>query len=182
MLIAFDIGCIFQTTVSNSSLGPKFKAFRSHVCINAFHSYSHSYPCQVQHYLNVITRIKIKDFETLKQTFSKSNELTSVTHFASAYCQCALIHTFFQQYDKEKYTAVGAMLYDNYKQALVIISDLTPKLTESLHMLGLDLTKLKALKSEELEYFKTLCNESQEDIFAVAYVEGLKELKALRYV
>ena len=77
---------------------------------------------------------------------------------------------------------MGSMLYDNYKQALEIISDLTPKLTESLRMLGLDLTKLKALEDEEVQYFKALRDESQEDIFAVAYVEGLEELKALRYV
>ncbi|KAI1798020.1 hypothetical protein LXA43DRAFT_875758 [Ganoderma leucocontextum] len=182
LLIAFDIGCVFQTTVNNSSLGAKFKASGSRVCVNAFHGYSHSYPCQVQHHPNVITGIGIEDFETLERTFSKSNELAPVIRFASAYRRRALIHAFFQQYDEEKYTAIGSMLYDNYKQALEIIRDSTPKLTESLRILGLDVTKLKALEDEELAYFKSLRDEAQEDIFAVVYVEGLEELRGLRYV
>ncbi|KAI1792846.1 hypothetical protein LXA43DRAFT_886785 [Ganoderma leucocontextum] len=180
LLIAFDIGCVFQVTVSNSSLGAKFKASGSRVCVNAFHGYSHSYPCQVQHHPNVIEGIGIEDFETLERTFSKSNELAGVIRFASAYRRRALIHAFFQQYDEEKYTAIGSMLYDNYKQALGIIRDLTPKLTESLRLLDLDLGKLKELEADERNYFKTLRDEAKEDVFAVAYVEGLEELQALR--
>ncbi|KAI1782046.1 hypothetical protein LXA43DRAFT_977781 [Ganoderma leucocontextum] len=180
LFVAFDIGCVFQVTVSNSSLGAKFKASGSRVCVNAFHGYSHSYPCQVQHHPNVIEGIRIEDFETLERTFSKSNELAGVIRFASAYRRCALIHAFFQQYDEEKYTAIGSMLYDNYKQALRIIRDLTPKLAESLRLLDLDLGKLKELETDERNYFKTLRDEAKEDVFAVAYVEGLEELQALR--
>ena len=182
LLIGFDIGCVFKTTLLNSSLGPKFKASGSRVCVNAFHGYSHSYPCQVQHHPNVIEGIGIEDLETLERTFSKSNKLASVIRFASAYCRRALIHMFFQQYDEEKYTATGSMLYNNYIQALEIICNLTPKLTEALRILNIDLNMLKQWEAEEAAYFKILRDEAQEDVFAVAYVEGLQELQALRYV
>lgn len=182
ILIGFDIGCVFKTTLSNSSLGPKFKQSGSRVCVNAFHGYSHSYPCQVQNHPNVIEGIGIEDLETLERTFSKSNRLASVVRFASAYRRRTLIHMFFQQYDEEKYTATGSMLYNNYVQALEIICDLTPKLTESLRILNMDLTTLKTLEAEEAEFFRTLRDEAQEDLFAVAYVEGLQELQALRNV
>ena len=130
----------------------------------------------------MIEGIGLEDLETLERTFSKSNELAAVTRFALAYCWRALIHMFFQQYDEEKYTALGSMLYDNYLQALKIIHDLTPKLVESLHVLNTDLTTLKAWELEERDYFKTLRDEKSEDLFAVAYVEGLQELQTLRYL
>lgn len=181
ILVGFDIGCVFKTTLANSSLGPCFKASGSRVCVNAFHGYSHSYPCQVQHHPNVIEGIGLEDLETLECTFSKSNELVAVTRFASAYRRRALIHMFFQQYDEEKYTAVGSMLYDNYLQAIEIIHDLTPKLVGSLRALNVDLATLRTWEGEECDYFKNLRDESPEDIFAVAYVEGLQELRTLRY-
>ena len=88
---------------------------------------------------------------------------------------------FFQQYDKEKYTALGIMLYENYLQAIEIIQDLTLKLVESLRVLEVDLVTLKVWEKEERDYFKNLCDETSEDIFAVVYVEGLQELWGLRY-
>ena len=181
ILVGFDIGCVFKTTLANSSLGPRFKASGSRVCVNAFHGYSHSYPCQVQHHPNVIDGIGLEDLETLERTFSKSNELAAVTRFASAYRRRALIHMFFLQYDEEKYLALGSMLYDNYLQAIEIIHDLTPKLVESLHALNVDLTTLKTWETEECNYFKNLRDEAPEDLFAVAYVESLQELRSLRY-
>ena len=181
ILVGFDIGCVFKTTLANSSLGPKFKASGSRVCVNAFHGYSHSYPCQVQHHPNVIDGIGLEDLETLERTFSKSNELATMTRFASAYRRRALIHMFFQQYDEEKYTAFGSMLYDNYIQAIEIIQDLTPKLVESLRVLDINLAMLKTWEMEEQDYFKNLRDEASEDVFAVAYVEGLQELRGLRY-
>ncbi|KAI1787603.1 hypothetical protein LXA43DRAFT_1098138 [Ganoderma leucocontextum] len=165
VLVGFDIGCVFQTTLGNSSLGAKFKAGGS----------------RVQHHPNVIEGIGLEDLETLERTFSKSNELAAVTRFASAYRRRALIHMFFQQYDGEKYTALGSMLYDNYLQALEIIHDHTPKLVESLRVLEVDLSTLRVWETEERNYFKTLRDETSEDLFAVAHVEGLQELRTLRY-
>lgn len=181
ILVGFDIGCVFKTTLANSSFGPKFKASGSRVCMNAFHGYSHSYLCQVQHHPNVIDGIGLEDLETLERTFSKSNELAAVTQFASTYRRRALIHMFFQQYDEEKYTALGSMLYNNYLQAIEIIHDLTPKLVESLRALNVDLATLKTWETEECDYFKKLRDKTSEDLFAVVYVESLQELRSLRY-
>ncbi|KAJ3817842.1 hypothetical protein F5880DRAFT_1626200 [Lentinula raphanica] len=49
-LMGYDIGCSFETTIQNSSLGPKFKEKECRTCVNAFHGYSHNAACQQNSY------------------------------------------------------------------------------------------------------------------------------------
>ena len=81
-LISYNIGCAFGDTVLHTSLKLAFEASGSHFCVNAFHGYSHSYNCQVQHHPNVIASIGLEEMEMLEQIFSTSNQLAPVTHYA----------------------------------------------------------------------------------------------------
>ncbi|KAI0753042.1 hypothetical protein C8Q80DRAFT_1342386 [Daedaleopsis nitida] len=154
IMLGFDIGCTFKITLKNSSLGTAFEALGGRVCVNAFHGYSHSYPCQLHNHPNVIPGMGLEDLETLERVFSASNQLASVTRYASAYRRSLLIHTYFRQWDEDKYTNQGLFLYNNCAQALDIIKTKRPVLEESLALW------------------------TPWDLHAVAYVEALQELRA----
>ncbi|RDX48316.1 hypothetical protein OH76DRAFT_1456309 [Lentinus brumalis] len=174
----YDIGCEFLITVNNSSLGPAFTESDSQFCVNAFHGYSHSYNCQVQFHPNRIPGMGLEDLETMERIFSRSNQLASVTRYASPYRRRALIAAYFEHWDHEKYSNLGHMLFSNYKQALGIIEEKTPILHEALQVLSLSEDDLRRFEQEERTYFTTLRDESSEDLRDILYVEALQELWA----
>ncbi|KAI0746795.1 hypothetical protein C8Q80DRAFT_1220069 [Daedaleopsis nitida] len=178
IMLGFDIGCTFKITLKNSSLGPAFEALGGRVCVNAFHGYSHSYPCQLHNHLNGIVGMGLEDLETLERVFSASNQLASVTRYASAYRRGMLIHAYFRQWDEDKYANQGLFLYNNYAQALDILKTKKPVLNESMALLDLTLEKLKEFERKEVHYFDNLRDEAPWDLHAIAYVEALQELGA----
>ncbi|KAL7283095.1 hypothetical protein ACG7TL_002520, partial [Trametes sanguinea] len=179
LLIGYDIGCAFEGTLSRSSLGPRFFAGGSRMCVNAFHGYSHAYPCQLRYHPNGIVGMGLEDLETLERVFSASNQLAPITRHASAFRRRMLIDTFFQQWDDEKYQNLGEMLYNNYVQALEIISDLSLFVADSMRSLAITADDLARFEKEEREYFAALSDEAEWDVHAVAYVEALQQLRAL---
>ncbi|KAL6298653.1 hypothetical protein BKA93DRAFT_820263 [Sparassis latifolia] len=158
-LAGYDIGCSFEQTVHHSSLGPTFTHLHSCCCVNAFHSYSHSYPCQIRYHPNVIKGMGLEDLETLECIFSASNLLAS--------------------WDNEKYSNLGTMLYNNYKQVLDIIQTPSVALADAMASLGVCDEDLKLFELEEQQYFATLGQEPEWDVYAMAYVEALQELCAI---
>ncbi|KAL7280958.1 hypothetical protein ACG7TL_005907 [Trametes sanguinea] len=176
-LFGYDIGCTFKVTILHSSLGEAFRASGSRFCVNAFHGYSHAYHCQVQNHPNTIKGAGLEDFETLERLFSDSNELAPVTRYASPYRRHVLMDMFFTHHDDEKYANLGLMIYNNYVQALEIITDQSPVLDEAMRSLGITADDLRSFRSEEHQYFSTLQDENPANIHAVAYVEALQELR-----
>lgn len=176
-MMGYDIGCTFQRTLQNSSLGPAFTASGSRFCVNAFHGYSHAYTCQVRFHPNTIPGMGTEDLETMERVFSDSNELAPVTRYASPYRRHVLINLFFHQRDAEKYRNLSLMLYNNYVQALEIIEEKTPIIEETLKTLGITLEDLSKYTSEEREYFSTLQDKDPKDVHLVAYIEALQELR-----
>ncbi|CDO74426.1 hypothetical protein BN946_scf184764.g2 [Trametes cinnabarina] len=179
MLIGYDVGCSFLQTIAQSSLGETFNNLDCRMCVNAFHGYSHAYPCQVQHHPNVIAGAGLEDLETLERIFSASNQLAPVTCYASAYRRRVLIDEFFQQWDDEKYQNIGLMLYNNYVQALDIIETQSVALTDALRSLQLDADDLRRFQDDERRYFAELRDEEPSNLHAVAYVEALQDLQTM---
>ncbi|KAI9064712.1 hypothetical protein FKP32DRAFT_1611038 [Trametes sanguinea] len=172
----FDIACSFLETILSSSLGPAFLKSGSHLCVNAFHGYSHNYQCQLRNHPNIIPGIGIEDLETMERIFSASNHLAPIIRYASAYRRRLLIDAFFHHWDEEKYQNLALMLYNNLKQALDIINKTTPELLEALKSIGATVQDLREYRRRELEYFEQLGQEQPRDIHAIAYVETLHEL------
>ncbi|KAI0667165.1 hypothetical protein C8Q78DRAFT_932730, partial [Trametes maxima] len=175
----YDIGCSFQSTVRNSSLGERFTELRSRLCVNAFHGYSHNYACQVKNHPNCIEDMGIEDLETMERIFSLSNQLASVTRYASAYNRRVFIDLYFQQWDADKYLNLGKMLYDNYRQALSIIKDLEISVAHSMASLNITSADLERFMKEERAWLDNAGKESPEDLHEVAYVEALQELRSV---
>ncbi|KAI0072741.1 hypothetical protein K474DRAFT_1604536 [Panus rudis PR-1116 ss-1] len=178
-LIGYDIGCSFEKTVRNSSLGGDFLAGRHMFCVNAFHGYTHSYDCQVKHHPNVTTGIGLEDLETLERIFSASNNLASITRYASPYRRRQMIHFYFRQWDEEKYLNTGSFILNNYVQALAVLETDRDALATLKEKLQLSDDDLCSLEKEEQEFFATLGKERPWDTYAIAYVELLQRLQQL---
>ncbi|KAL7283898.1 hypothetical protein ACG7TL_001170 [Trametes sanguinea] len=178
LMIAYDIGCDFSETVANSSLGPDALALGTRFCVNAFHGYSHSYNCQVVFHLNVILGMGLEDLEVLERIFSGSNQLAPIIRYASRYRRWILIDLYFRQWDHEKYSNIGLMLYNNLGQALDIIRSQSPVLDQALKSLQLSVNDLERFSNEEREFFLNLRDEEDSNLHAVAYVEALQELRS----
>ena len=121
LLIGYDIACKLSVTIGSSSLGTWFLTSGSHTCVDAFHGYSHNYGCQDTNHPNMIEGTGLEDFSVMECIFSMSNQLASITHYASAYTHQLAINVFFQQWDEDCYLNLGQTLQRNYLQALQII-------------------------------------------------------------
>ena len=178
LLVGYDIGCTFGGTIAKSSLGEKFATRGCRSCVNAFHGYSHSHKCQTVHHPSVIKGAGLADMEGMERVFSWSNVLAPVIRYASKYLRRVLIDLLFQQWDEDKYSNIATMLFNDYKQALEIITKTSPTVEQELKKLGCTTEDLKTWEREEVEYFATLGQEPEGDVMAIEYVTLLKELRA----
>ena len=178
-MAAYDIGCVFETTVKNSSLGGDYHAKNGSMCVSAFHGYSHSHICQLQFHPNIIEGMGIEDAECLERVFSESNQLASIVRYASEYCRMLLIEEYFKQWDAEKYLNLGLFMLNNYVQALETIEQESAALVQAAAEQGVTEELMQKWAQEEREFFATLSDEREYDIHAIAYVELLQQLQAL---
>ncbi|OAX36990.1 hypothetical protein K503DRAFT_647944, partial [Rhizopogon vinicolor AM-OR11-026] len=70
----------------------------------------------------------------------------------------------------------GKFIYNNYKQALHIINELSPAVQEFKVQLRLTDADFEKWNAEELEYLQTLATETEDDIEKMTYVEALESL------
>ncbi|CDO69485.1 hypothetical protein BN946_scf184662.g5 [Trametes cinnabarina] len=178
VMIAYDIGCTFKETVANSCLSAEACELGMRFCVNAFHGYSHSYDCQVVNHPNMIVGMGIEDVEALERVFLASNQLVPVIRYATPYLQHMLIDLHFQQWDHEKYSNLGLMLYNNLVQALNIVNMQAPPLEQTLVALQLTHEDLQRFEEEERKFFVKLHDESDRNLHAITYVEALQELRS----
>ncbi|THU89589.1 hypothetical protein K435DRAFT_821344 [Dendrothele bispora CBS 962.96] len=181
-IMGYDIGCSFGQTVKSSSLAPQFNKRNCRTCVNAFHGYSHNFLCQLFFHPINIPGMGLEDLETLERVFSSSNQLASITRYATAYCRRVLIDLFFRQWDEDKYCNLANMLYNNYIQALTTIHEEGQELAEGLATLGLTADDLDKYFNDESQHFQHLSTETDEDLHVVAYVELLQKYREIRYM
>lgn len=63
---------------------------------------------------------------------------------------------------------LGTMIYNNYKQALSIFSNVSVALSDGLRSLGVVVEELVAWEAEEVDFVKNLGREPEWDFHAVA--------------
>ena len=124
----------------------------------------------------------IKDFETMEHLFLVSNATAFVTRYTSKYQCRAFLDLFLQQNNNNKYTNLGLMIWNNYRQALDIIKNNTPLLKMMLSEIKATRMDLDVWQEDQTKYFSTLGKEPEDDIHRVAYIELLQELAATKYI
>ncbi|RDX50992.1 hypothetical protein OH76DRAFT_1455203 [Lentinus brumalis] len=175
ILWGYDIGCTFNTTIAQSSLGPEFSRRGCRCCVNAFHGYSHSHSCQTINHPSVIPGAGLDDMEGMERLFSSSNELAPVTRYASKYHRRMHIDRHMYQWDEDKYANIATMLYNNLRQAFDILAKDAPVVEEWLQANGCTLADLELWETEEKQYFATVGKVTEADAVAVEYVSRLKD-------
>ncbi|KAG1836694.1 hypothetical protein DFJ58DRAFT_846843 [Suillus subalutaceus] len=155
----YDIGCQFKTTLDNSALGPLTRSLNHTCLVGAFHGYAHEHLCQLYHLTTYVSGLGLEDLKTCECTFSKSNALVSTLRYASVFHHQQLIAAYFEHNDEyEVYPSLGNFLYNNYKQALDILSDgeiILKKLMQDIHIP--DESVFEWWLQEERDYLHGLC-------------------------
>ncbi|KAJ3504277.1 hypothetical protein NMY22_g17977 [Coprinellus aureogranulatus] len=177
LLVGYDIGCAFGSTIKSTILGKKFMDSGLCTCVNAYHGYAHNFACQCANHPNNIVGMGIEDLETMEHFFSASNTTAPVIQYATKYHRRKFLDLFFKQWDKDKYTNLGVMLRNNYKQALQIIQTQSPVLQSMLIDISAEEKDLDVWQAEQQTYFATIGKEPEVDIHRVAYAEMLIELR-----
>ncbi|KAG1853525.1 hypothetical protein F4604DRAFT_1686334 [Suillus subluteus] len=172
----YNIGCSYQKTVNASSIS--FKAHSNHhrFIVNLFHGHAHNRRCQLQFHPLYQDGLGLEDLETCERVFSASNAVAPVVRHASYFHWLQFIDLHFQQWDSDRYLELSKFLYNNYKQALAIIDDLSPAVEELKLVLNISDGDFKRWNIEELEFLETLTEETDEDVEAMTYVEALQSL------
>ncbi|KAF8576460.1 hypothetical protein K439DRAFT_1367201, partial [Ramaria rubella] len=183
LLCGYDIGCGFLTMANNSTLvGPKLCSYGSQFCVGSFHGHAHCCTCQLNWHPLYLKGCGLEDFETCEHVFSRLNALTSVTHYASTFHCCQLIHCWFESWNNDKYADSSKFMYDNYVQALQNISMLSDYLQNSMNVLIIpSLQMFEAWHQAERDYLKSLKHEPKHDILRGEYLETLMKLHAAEY-
>ncbi|KAG1894287.1 uncharacterized protein F5891DRAFT_1131007 [Suillus fuscotomentosus] len=141
----YDIGCRFKTTLSRSVLGHHARELNHTSLVGAFHGHAHQHLCQLDHLATYVDGLGLEDLEGCEWTFSKSNALASSVRYASIFHR----RTF---------------LYNNYKQALRIITDGQESLPRLMRELGIedesvfDACQEPTNETLQMEYWQKLVN------------------------
>ncbi|THU85589.1 hypothetical protein K435DRAFT_822380 [Dendrothele bispora CBS 962.96] len=170
-ILGYDIGCRF--------IRPKFQEKKCRTCVNAFHGYTHNIICQQHNHPLSIPGMGLEDLETLERVFSSSNQLASITRYMNAYRRRVFIDVYFRQWDREKYQNLARTIHNNYVQALDIIEDDDEAVQTMLKELQLTEKDLETYFEDEVNHFRDLGTELEEDVHAVAYVELLQKFRTL---
>ncbi|KAG1876360.1 hypothetical protein F4604DRAFT_1880665 [Suillus subluteus] len=172
----YDIGCSYGKTVAASSISSKASANHHRFLVNSFHGHAHNRQCQIQYHPLYQKGLGIEDLETCERIFSGSNAVAPVIRHASYFHWLQFIELHFDQWDLDKYSELSRFIYNNYKQALHIIDELSPAVEELKAQLGLTDADFEKWNAKELEYLQTLTIETEEDVEKMTYVEALESL------
>ena len=192
----YDIGCQFKSTLASSPIGQTAQALQHTCLVGAFHGHVHSRLCQLSHLTTYVEGLGIEDLETCERIFSKSNALASATRYANTFHRQQAISTYFQyQDDFETYANLsmygfcfapvntnhrpGDFLYNNYKQALGILTEGNSILPGLMQDLGItDTAIFESWLREEKAYLQALHREPEEETLTMEYWQRLVKLGA----
>lgn len=174
MLAGYDIGCAFKKTAGNSSLGTDL---RINFIVPAMHGYAHNRACQLEHHPIYFRGAGLEDFEGSERVFSASNECARTTRHATPFHRHQAIDLHFQQWDADKYEALGTFIYNNYKQALTIICEVEDLLRQLHELKKTTEADFLTWHQEEIAYLDGLKQEPETETLSIAYVEALDALR-----
>lgn len=111
ILIGYDIGCGFSATANSSKLlGPKVRAKKCRLCVNAFHGYAHSRKCQLKWHPMHTRGAGCEDFEGCERVFSDSNKVAICTRHASTFHRRQAILRFITRWNSDRYRELSKLL------------------------------------------------------------------------
>ncbi|KIM59746.1 hypothetical protein SCLCIDRAFT_27138 [Scleroderma citrinum Foug A] len=177
--IGSDIGCSLTATLAASSIGPKAKDANVQLVVNVFHGHAHNRMCQLRYHPLYLPGTGLEDFETCERVFSSSNATAVLICHASHFHYVQYLKLHFNQWDANKYAELSCFLFNNYQQALRIISANTVDLDAYRMLHPNENLDFESWVAEELAYLQAVESEPKQDALRVTYVEELEWLAKL---
>ncbi|KAI6039753.1 hypothetical protein EDC04DRAFT_2867912 [Pisolithus marmoratus] len=155
--IGSDIRCSLSTTLAASSIAQTARA------------------ANLQYHPLYLPGTGLEDFETCECIFSSSNATAVLVCHASYFHYIQYLELHFSQWDADKYAELSHFLFNNYKQALGIISTNTAEL-DAYRMLHLNQNlDFGSWVAEELAYLKSVESEPKQDVLKSDICGGIRE-------
>ena len=108
IMIGYDIGCGFSSTVSKSvRVGPRVMERHVKFCVNAFHGHAHNRLCQLRWHSVFQEHVGLEDFECCERAFSDSNKVALCTRHSSKYRRRVAIVHHVNRWNDEKFCELG---------------------------------------------------------------------------
>ena len=107
---AYDIGCTFQKTLRNSSLGPQAETSKFRLMVGAFHGYAHERACQLAWHPLYMKGTGRTEGEGCEHVFSSSNDLARITRHASRFHRHQAIAEHFNFWDQDKFALLSKIM------------------------------------------------------------------------
>ncbi|KAI0038843.1 hypothetical protein FA95DRAFT_1504966, partial [Auriscalpium vulgare] len=180
--VGYDIGCSMHTTIQSTSLASKATARRLHLIVNAFHGYAHNRRCQLLFHILYQLGMGIEDLETCERIFSSLNGVARTVRHASYFHWQQFLDLHLRRWDEDRHAELSTFLYNNYRQALSMISEYTRELAVFTQITGFSAPDFERWIVEERDYLENLREEPEEDIQKISYVEALINLEAAESV
>ncbi|KAH9923377.1 uncharacterized protein B0H18DRAFT_1085727 [Fomitopsis serialis] len=179
--VGYDIACAFWKTLERSCLAERARSAHLRGVVCAFHGYSHNCWCQLHWHPMYLEGVGKEDFEGCERLFSESNALAGNTRLATAFHRAQAIKQHFAFWGEQKHTESGKFLYNNYKQALKIISNETKVFEVLGRQLGTTPADYEKYLVEERAYLEGLKSEPPEVARRLDYIEALMMLADTGY-
>lgn len=178
LCVAYDIVCTHSKTIRRSPLAGLAKWSRYVAGLMMMHGYGHDRACQLAFMLLYIAGAGLEDLETCERYFSKSNALAAVTRHASIFHRRQAIAEYAYHTDVfETYGNISKFLFNNYKQALKILST-QDALISQMKRIGLTSpTSFLEWLEEEAEYLQCLTKAPVKETLQMEYYRKLVDLQ-----
>ena len=169
--VGYDISCVHKVTVAASSISEKAQDLHLQIAIDAFHGHVHNRLCQLSNHPLFLKGFGLEDLATCKRIFSGTNLVTPLIQHALHFHWLQFLDLQMDQWDKDKYhelskfflmlifyfftdtSNTGKFLFNNYKQAIAIISDYTSDINALKAILpGIANEDFVKWREEELQY------------------------------
>jgi Kyakuja-Dileera-Zisupton transposase len=189
----YDIGCGFDKTLQNSSLGPLARSLQFRMSVNAFHGHAHNRGCQLRWHPLYIVGMGRSEGEGCERIFSASNAVACGTRHATKFHRHQAIKEHFAFWDEDKYAKLGKylptesssriithrlgkFLFNHYHAALSVIEKLTPDVQKLQESLGIVDGEFERYIEQERKYLEGLKEEPLEYRLQFRYVDALDDL------
>ncbi|KAI0027008.1 hypothetical protein K488DRAFT_8790, partial [Vararia minispora EC-137] len=182
--LGYDINCVFNKTVANSSLGSRARELGMHFVVDAFHCWAHKRKCQLDfHPLYKPSEYGLEDLSTCERLFSSLNRSAKSVRHASSFRWKQILDIHIRQINADRYASLGNFILNNYKQALSNIYDLEREITIFEQQTGLSRRGFPGWLEEEHQFLATATKaEPVAQTLRVSYVECLEKVASILYV
>ena len=105
--IGYDINCVLDATLRNSSLRGEATKNRLQLVVDAFHCWAHKRSCQLKYHPLYRSGFGLEDLSTCERFFLSLNGTARNIRHASSYHWMQSIDLHIQQVNEDRYASLG---------------------------------------------------------------------------